>query len=88
MCELIDHIGQLTSLEYIEELSIEINPEPHTQMIDLIQTISRRYGTKFPRLRFSIGIQSFDNDVLAESKRQYTYQSAVEFLRLLTPLKQ
>ncbi len=86
MCKLIDHISSVRNLEYLEELSIEINPEPVDQMLDLISTISNKY-THFPRVRFSIGIQSFDNEVLEESGRQYNFQSCVDFLRKLTHIK-
>lgn len=84
--KIIEHIASVWNLEYLEELSIEINPEPVNQMIDLISTISNKYK-HFPRVRFSIGIQSFDNEVLEESWRQYNFQSCVEFLRKLTNIK-
>jgi coproporphyrinogen III oxidase-like Fe-S oxidoreductase len=86
MIKIIDHIASVRNLEYLEELSIEINPEPVDQMLDLISTISNRYK-HFPRVRFSIGIQSFDNEVLEESDRQYNFQSCVDFLRKLTHVK-
>ncbi len=84
--KIIDHISSIRSIEYLEELSIEINPEPVNQMLDLISTISNRYK-HFHRVRFSIGIQSFDNEVLEESGRQYNFQSCVDFLRKLTDIK-
>ena len=37
--------------------------------------------------RFSIGIQSFDNEVLEESGRQYNFQACVDFLRKLTKVR-
>jgi len=86
MIKLIDHIASVRNLDYLEELSIEINPEPVDQMLDLISTISNRYK-HFHRVRFSIGIQSFDNEVLEESGRQYNFQSCVDFLRKLTHIK-
>lgn len=86
MAKIIDHIANVRNLEYLEELSIEINPEPVDQMLDLISTISNQYK-HFPRVRFSIWIQSFDNEVLEESGRQYNFQSCVDFLRKLTHIK-
>ena len=86
MAKIIDHIASVRNLEYLEELSIEINPEPVDQMIEMISLISNRYK-HFPRVRFSIGIQSFDNEVLEESGRQYNFQSCVDFLRKLTHIK-
>lgn len=86
MIRIIDHIGQVRNLDYIEELSIEINPDPVDDMLDLIKTVSQHYK-KFPRVRFSIGIQSFDNEVLEESGRQYNFQACVDFLRKLTNVR-
>ena len=86
MIKLIDHIGQVWKLDYLEELSIEINPDPVDDMLELIQTISKHYKN-FPRVRFSIGIQSFDNEVLEESGRQYNFQACVDFLRKLTKVR-
>lgn len=86
MIKIIEHIGQVWDLEYLEELSIEINPDPVEDMLELVQTISKRYK-HFPRVRFSVGIQSFDNEVLQEAGRQYNFQSCVDFLRRLAQLK-
>ena len=86
MAKIIDHIASVRNLEYLEELSIEVNPEPVDQMIEMISLISNRYK-HFPRVRFSIGIQSFDNEVLEESGRKYNFQSSVDFLRKLVSLK-
>ena len=86
MIRLIDHIADVRDLTYLEELSIEINPDPEDQMIELIQTISKRYK-HFPRVRFNIGIQSFDNEVLEQSHRQYNFQACVQFLRKLTQIR-
>ena len=73
-------------MDYLEELSIEINPDPVDDMLELIQTLSKYYKN-FPRVRFSIGIQSFDNEVLEESGRQYNFQACVDFLRKLTKVR-
>lgn len=73
--------------EHLAELSIEINPDPIEDMLWLMTTISNHYK-QLPRVRFSIGIQSFDNEVLKEAGRQYNFQACVDFLRRLVPLKQ
>ena len=86
MIKLIDHIASVRNLEYLEELSIEINPDPVDDMLELIRTISQYYK-KFHRVRFSIGIQSFDNEVLEEAWRQYNFQACVDFLRKLTSVR-
>ena len=86
MIKIIDHIADVYDLTFLEELSIEINPDPVEDMLDMIQTISKTYK-HFPRVRFSVGIQSFDNEVLEESGRAYNFASCVDFLRRLVPIK-
>jgi histone acetyltransferase (RNA polymerase elongator complex component) len=39
------------------------------------------------RLRFSFGIQSFENTILQSSKRAYTYEQLPDFLRKLQKIK-
>ncbi len=84
--KLIDHIAQVWNIEDLEELNIEINPDPVEEMLALVKKISQYYK-KLPRIRFSIGLQSFDNEVLEDSKRQYNFQAIAQFLRALIPLK-
>lgn len=86
MIRLIDHIGQVRDIGDLAELSIEINPDPTDEMLEFIGTISKYYK-HLPRVRFSIGIQSFDNEVLADSGRNYNFAACVDFLRKLVPLK-
>ena len=87
LIKIIDHIMNVRDTEHLAELSIEINPDPIEDMLWLMTTISSHYK-QLPRVRFSIGIQSFDNEVLKESGRQYNFQACVNFLRRLVPLKQ
>ena len=87
LIKIIDHIMNVRDTEHLAELSIEINPDPIEDMLWLMTTISSHY-IQLPRVRFSIGIQSFDNEVLKESGRQYNFQACVDFLRRLVPLKQ
>lgn len=82
----LQSIEQYFDTTYLEELTIEINPEPVEEMLSLITQLQQNYR-HYPRLRRSIGIQSFDNDVLADSGRAYTFQSCIDFLRRLVPLK-
>ncbi|USN57015.1 MAG: hypothetical protein H6766_00665 [Candidatus Peribacteria bacterium] len=69
------------------ELTIECNPDPHDDMITLIQTVSKHYK-KLPRIRRNIGIQSFDDVILRDAHRQYTFNSLVGFLRELQRIKE
>lgn len=70
--QIIDTIGQYFDLTYLEELSIELNPNPYDEIIDLIQTFNVVYKD-FPRIRYSFGIQTFDDSVLHASSRQYSF---------------
>ena len=83
--KIIDHIGQYFSFEYIEELWIEVNPYPD-YVLWFIDDISEKYR-KWPKVRFSIGVQSFDNEVLELSGRKYTSAGIMEFFRNIVPLK-
>ena len=82
----MDHIAKVFDIEYLEELSIETNPDPEEVVFELINDRNTRYKS-IPRIRYSIGIQSFDNEVLADSGRQYNFLMLKDFLRALVPLK-
>jgi len=75
------------NLEFLEEFSIELNPYPEAEVLDLVKTLSNKLKD-FPRVRFSFGIQSFDDKVLAESGRPYSFLQIMEFLRQLREIKQ
>ncbi len=86
LIELIEHLGQHHPLEDIAELTIECNPDSD-DIIHLIRKVSK-LCKKMPRIRRNIGIQSFDNDILRDARRQYTFNSLVGFLRDLQKIKQ
>lgn len=50
--------------------------------MDFVKTLNKKY-TKFPRLRYSFGIQSFDDEILQTTGRAYTFVGITEFLRTL-----
>lgn len=57
-----------------------MNPYPAEdiyQIIDGLQT----YFNKLPRLRFSFGIQSLDNQILQDTTRETNFNALVDFLR-------
>ncbi len=85
---LIDLINKQFDLSYLEELSIELNPNPYSQILDLIQFLNRKYWKKFFRLRFSFGLQTFDDAILQQSWRWYVYNTLIGFLRDLQKVKQ
>lgn len=86
LMKIIDHVSEYFDVSYLEELSIELNPNPYDEMLDLIQTITNTYKD-LPRVRFSLGIQSFDDRILSASSRQYSFDGIQKFLRSLREIK-
>jgi oxygen-independent coproporphyrinogen-3 oxidase len=64
--KLIEHCSCVFNCENVAELSIECNPYPQEDILQLVQTLNAQYK-KRPRVRYSFGIQSFDNGVLAQA---------------------
>ncbi len=85
--DLIEYITTKFDFEELAELSIELNPYPEAEVLDFVKTLNKKYP-KISRLRYSFGIQSFDDDVLKTTWRAYTFGGIVEFLRALVQLKQ
>ncbi|MDR2415873.1 MAG: radical SAM protein [Candidatus Peribacteria bacterium] len=85
--KLIDHCEQVFSCETVAELSFECNPYPQEEMLAFVRSLNRQYERR-PRVRFSFGLQSFDNAVLSQAGRPCSFLGLVDFLRSLQPLKQ
>ncbi|MBU0626656.1 hypothetical protein KKH82_04465 [Patescibacteria group bacterium] len=45
---------------------MEMNPFPQEEVFKTIKTLNKKLK-EFPRIRFSFGIQSFDDEVLQQS---------------------
>lgn len=84
--KIIDAIIQNFDTENLWEFSMEMNPYPKDETIAIVQSLSSKYRM-FSRVRFSFGIQSFDNKVLSMSWRDITYPGLVDFFRDLQPIK-
>jgi oxygen-independent coproporphyrinogen-3 oxidase len=80
LCRIIDTIQEVFDTENLGELSIECNPYPQDIVYETITTIQKQYK-KFPRIRRSFGIQTFDTEVLKESDRMYSFPAIRDFLR-------
>lgn len=80
LCRIIDTVQEVFDTENLGELGIECNPYPQDQVYDTIRIIQKKYK-KFPRIRRSIGIQTFDTQILKESDRLYSFPAITEFLR-------
>ena len=84
--KITDTIIQYFDTENLWEFSIEMNPYPKEEVYHIVQSLTKKYR-KFSRVRFSFGIQSFENKMLSASGRDITFPWIVDFLRDLQPLK-
>lgn len=87
LIQMIEMMEKYFDCENLAELSFEFNPYPEEEIYEIIRKIQSRYAKKYPRIRFSFGIQSFDNEVLQLSGRHSLFLGLVEFLRGLQELK-
>ena len=83
---IINHCEEIFDCENVGELSFECNPFPQDQVYEFVLDLQKSFK-KYPRVRFSFGIQSLDNWVLENAWRPYTFPWMVEFLRWLRDLK-
>lgn len=83
---LIDELLQTRDCEFLEELTIELNPDPFDEVLEFIEQAWKKYKDLY-RLRFSLWIQSFDDEILKESKRNYSFDSLIDFFRSLLAIK-
>lgn len=81
MIKIIEAAEIHFDMENLAELSFEFNPYPEEEIYDIIHQIQARFAKKYPRIRFSFGIQSFDNEVLTLSGRKSLFLGLVDFLR-------
>lgn len=84
--DIIEYIKTKFDLENLAELSIELNPTPQNEVIQFVDIISKTYKD-FPRVRFSFGIQSLDDEILKTVWRAYNFAEIAEFLRTLVQHK-
>jgi oxygen-independent coproporphyrinogen-3 oxidase len=84
--KIINHCEKVFDCENLWELSFECNPFPQDQVYEFVSDLQKSFK-KYPRVRFSFGIQSLDNWVLENAWRPYTLPWMVEFLRWLRDLK-
>lgn len=84
---LLDHIIELRGCDNLEECNIELNPDPFDETLDFIDSFWKRYPF-FHRVRFSFGLQTFDDEILKISWRQYNYNQIKHYLRNIQSIKQ
>lgn len=86
LIQVIETVFSTRNCEQLEEVSIELNPDPIDDTLLFVEEVTKKREHLF-RLRFSFGIQSFDNKILQSSKRAYTYEQLPDFLRKLQKIK-
>jgi oxygen-independent coproporphyrinogen-3 oxidase len=84
--KITDTIIQYFDTENLWEFSTEMNPYPKEDVYHIVNSLTKKYR-EFSRVRFSFGIQSFENKMLSASWRDITFPWIVDFLRDLQPLK-
>jgi len=84
--KIIDTIVQNFDTENMWELSVEMNPYPKDEVLNIVQKMTKKYRS-FSRVRFSFGIQSLDNKVLSVASRDITFPWLVDFFRDLQAIK-
>ncbi|MEI7477144.1 MAG: hypothetical protein WCJ81_00960 [bacterium] len=87
MIEIIDEVLRCFDCSHLEELSIECNPYPYDETLQAVQDIIKHYAS-LPRVRFSFGIQSLDDDILQKSNRDNTFAGVQTFTEKLLGLKE
>lgn len=83
---LIDSLLETRDCEFLEELTIELNPDPFDEVLAFVEQANKKYKHLY-KLRYSFGIQTFDDSLLQEAKRNYVFNNLVWFLRELQQLK-
>lgn len=74
--DLLDFIAKNFDLSKCEEISFELNPNPLNQSLDFINSLSKLYSN----FRFSVWIQSLENNILKSSWRNYDYDFICKFM--------
>ncbi|UFX83417.1 coproporphyrinogen-III oxidase family protein [Candidatus Absconditicoccus praedator] len=78
--KIIDSIKSNFNLEYLEEINFELNPNPFQETLEFIDFVNNRYKDFF-RIRFSFGIQTFDDDILQQTGRGYVFNTLKLYLK-------
>ena len=72
--------------EFLEELTIELNPDPFDEVLAFVEKANKKYKKLF-RIRYSFGIQSFDDEILSHAGRNYIFNNLMNFFRELVDIK-
>lgn len=84
--KIIDTVLEEWDVEYLEELTIELNPDPIDEVLAFVKHCRDKYK-KLYKLRFSFGIQTLDDKLLTQSWRNYNYEQLMSFFRSLKDIR-
>jgi coproporphyrinogen III oxidase-like Fe-S oxidoreductase len=71
----------------LSEFSIELNPFPFDEIINFIANLNKQFK-QLKRIRYSFGIQSFDDKILTQIGRPYDFLFIQKFFKSLEKLKE
>lgn len=86
LIQIIDVIAWSYQIDRLWELTIECNPDQSEYVLDTIRMVHSHYPY-ISCIRRSIGIQTWDQDILTQSSRWYNNQTLVHFIDALVWLK-
>lgn len=84
--ELVEEIKSIWGFDQLEELTIELNPDPLDEVLAFVRESGQRRKDIY-RVRYSFGIQTLDDEILHQTGRQYNYSDIQSFLRELRTFK-
>lgn len=71
----------------IQELGVELNPNPFDETLRITEKLHESFHKKIPSIRISYGIQTFDDIILKESWRDYSFDQLIVFFEQLKQIK-
>lgn len=84
--EIMEYFKSINQLEFLEELTIQINPIDNDQILEFVHTIGKQYENLL-RIRRDFQLISFDNELLEHLWVWYNFQSISALLRQLVPVR-
>ena len=87
LIDILQEVEINFDISELQELTIECNPYPYQETLESVKHIIQTYS-HIPRLRFSFGIQSLDNNILQQSNRDCTFAGIQQFTYDIMDIKQ
>ena len=87
LIDILQEVEINFDISELQELTIECNPYPYQETLESVKHIIQTYS-HIPRLRFSFGIQSLDNNILQQSNRDCTFAGIQQFTYDIMDIKE